>query len=98
MAAFRIDCYVVDVLMRDLVGHDRTAAAFVVYLLLWRRTVGERRKGVRMSHRDIARLTGLSKSAVQQALRVLHRRHLVTSQRRSETDTPDHAVARPWSR
>ena len=93
---FRIDDYVVDVLMRDLVGHDRSMAAFLVYLYLWRRTRGERRDSVRLSHRDIAHETGLSKSAVQQAFRILHRRGLVKSRQRHETDTPEHQVLRPW--
>jgi|SRR5262244_4441751 len=97
MATFRLDEYVVDVLLRDLVGHDRCAAAFAVYLLLWRRTVGSRRKWDRLSHRDIALETGLSKSAVQRALRILHRRGLVRSRRKRETDTPEHSVHRPWA-
>jgi transcription initiation factor IIE alpha subunit len=97
MAAFRVDDYVVDVLLRDLVGHDRSSAAFAVYLLLWRRTVGNRRKWERMSHRDIALETGLSRSAVQRALRILHRRGLVRSRREHETDTPEHSVHRPWA-
>ena len=98
MAPLRLDSYIVDVLLRDLVGHDRSAATFVVYLFLWRQTAGEDRKRVRMSHREIAEATGLSKSAVQQALRVLHRRGLVHSERRHQTDTPQHAVERPWTR
>ncbi|PYV13714.1 MAG: helix-turn-helix domain-containing protein [Acidobacteria bacterium] len=97
MKTIRLDDYVVDVLLRDLVGHDHSAAAFVVYLFLWRRTLGGGRKRVRLSHREIALETGLSKSAVQHALRILHRRSLVTSTRKHETDTPDHKVERPWT-
>lgn len=96
MPAFRLDEYVIDVLLRDLVGHDHSPSAFVVYLFLWRRTLGQRRKWERLSHREIGQETGLSKSAVQQAFRILHRRGLVRSQRRHETDTPEHSVARPW--
>ena len=96
MASFRIEGYVVDVLLRDLVGHDHSPTAFLVYLFLWRRTAGQRRKWVRLSHRQISIETGLSKSAVQHALRILHRRRLVLSERRHATDTPRHAVERPW--
>jgi len=46
---------------------------------------------------DIARETGLSKSAVQQALRSLRRR-LVNSHREHQTDTPEHEVERRWVR
>jgi len=98
MRSVRLDEYVVDVLLRDLVGHDHSPAAFVVYLFLWRRSMSEPKKRVRLSHRDIAHETGLSKSAVQQALRILHRRKLVTSSRRHETDTPEHVVERPWAK
>jgi DNA-binding transcriptional MocR family regulator len=89
---------VVDVLMRDLAGHDRSPAAFLVYLFLWRRTRAQSLAAVRLSHREIAEEVGLSKSAVQQALRVLHRRVLVKSKQRHRTDTPEHQVMRPWAR
>ena len=92
----RVDGYVVDVLLRDLVGHDHSPAAFLVYLLLWRRTRGSSLASAKLSHRDIAEETGLSKSAVQQALRILHRRGLVKSKQQHMTDTPEHAVLRPW--
>jgi DNA-binding MarR family transcriptional regulator len=93
-----VDHYVVDVLLRDLVGHDRSPAAFLVCLFLWRRTRGASPAGVRLSHRDIAEDTGLSKSAVQQALRILHRRGLVKSKQRHQTDTPEHSVLRTWTK
>lgn len=96
METLRIDRYVTDVLLRDLVGHDHSPAAFVVYLFLWSRTSGG--KPARLSHQNIADETGLSKSAIQQALRLLHRRQLVTSERRHQTDTPEHTVHRPWRR
>jgi DNA-binding MarR family transcriptional regulator len=93
-----VDSYVVDVLMRDLAGHDRSPAAFLVYLLLWRRTRARSLAAVRLSHREIAEEAGLSRSAVQQALRILHRRSLVKSRQRHRTDTPEHQVMRPWAR
>jgi DNA-binding MarR family transcriptional regulator len=96
--SFRVDAYVVDVLMRDLAGHDRSPAAFLVYLHLWRHTRGERTKTATLSHRVIAEETGLSRSAVQQALRILRRRGLVKSKRRHETATPEHRVVRTWKR
>src|SRR5438045_7931478 len=96
---FRLDAHVVDVLLRDLVGHDRSPASFLVYLLLWRRTRAQSpARPVRLSHRDIAEETGLSKSAVQQALRILHRRGLVKSKQQDQTDTPEHSVVRTWMR
>jgi DNA-binding MarR family transcriptional regulator len=97
--SFRVDCYVVDVLMRDLVGHDHSPAAFLVFMLIWRHTRGTngRGTGTRLSHRQIALEIGLSKSAVQQALRTLHRRGLVISTQRHRTDVPEHRVVRLWA-
>lgn len=96
MESVRVDRYVLETLMADLVGHDRRPSALLVYLALWNRTGGRLRSGVRMSHRDLAEDTGLSKSAVQSALRLLSRRKLIASSRTSATATPEYFVLRPW--
>ena len=77
----RIDDYVLDVLMRDLVGHDRSPSAYLVYLHLWSQTIGRRAKSARLSHQMVASATGLSKSAAQAAMRRLLRRRLVSLHR-----------------
>ena len=41
---------------------------------------------------------GLSKSAVQNGMRCLLRRHLVRVQRESATAIPEYRVLRPWNR
>lgn len=92
-----LDNYVVDVLMRDLVAHDRSPSAFVVFLHLWRHTHGASRTSVHHSHHQIAESTGLSKSSVQAAIRRLLRRRLITARRASRTARPEYAVHRPWS-
>jgi hypothetical protein len=94
--AVRVDRYVFETLLGDLVGHDKSPAAFVVYLHLWHLTLGNRAKSVRASHQTIADDTGLSKSGVQAALRHLNRRKLVRSVRETQTATPEHFVLRPW--
>ena len=93
-----VDDYVIDVLMRDLVGHDKRPSAFLVYLHLWSRTLGQRRKTAELSHRTIADATGLSKRAVQDAVRRLLRRRLIQAVQSSPTATPVYSVARPWRR
>jgi hypothetical protein len=93
-----IDDYILDVLMRDLVGHDHSPAAFLVYLHLWGQTIGLRVKSTRLSHQMMADATGLSKSAVQNGMRCLLRRHLVRVQRASVTAIPEYRVLRPWNR
>jgi hypothetical protein len=93
-----IDRYVFDTLMRDLIGHDHTPSAFVVYLHLWSVSHGEGMPSVRTSLRDIAEASGLSKRGVQEALSVLARRKLVGIARQNITDVPTYTVRRPWLR
>lgn len=94
----RVDRYVLETLMVDLVGHDRSASSLLVYLALWSATGGRRRAKTRRSHRQLAEETGLSKSAVQAAVRRLLKRRLVAVSRASRTATPVYAVLRPWQR
>jgi hypothetical protein len=94
----QIDAYVIDVLMPDLVGHDRQPSAFLVYLLLWRRTIGADDVSVRVSLLDIASATGLSKRAIQESLQWLSKRRLISIQRASITAVPVYTVKRPWAR
>jgi hypothetical protein len=96
--AVSVDRYVFDVLMRDLIGHDRAPSAFVVYLHLWRTSVGSGSPTVQQSLRAIAEATGLSKRGVQEALTILARRKLVSIARQTITDIPVYTVRRPWIR
>ena len=93
--AIEIDAYVLDVLMRDLVGHDRSPSAFLVYLFLWRRT---RDGETRLTLRRIAESTGLSKRGVQDAIGHLEGRKLLRVTRESITAVPEYAVLRPWAK
>jgi len=92
-----VDNYVIDVLMRDLIAHDHSPSAFVVFMHLYRHTHGSNRASVHQSHQQLAEATGLSKSAVQGAVRRLLRRKLVTARRAHRTARPEYAVHRPWS-
>lgn len=95
MPTIGVDPYVIDVLLRDLVGHDRFPSAFLVYLWLWRRThAGE----TRIPLAGIAEGTGLSKRGVQDAISHLERRGLLRVTRESITAVPTYAVLRPWAR
>jgi Helix-turn-helix domain len=82
--------------MADLVGHDRAPSAFLTYLILWKHTRGGRGATTKMSLRDLAEESGLSKRAVQIAIRHLTSRRLISSSRASPTATPEYAVLRPW--
>jgi DNA-binding MarR family transcriptional regulator len=92
----RIDDYVLDVLMRDLIGHDQQPAAYLVYLYLYGQAARKKWKPVVASLRMLADATGLSKSAIQIALATLRRRELVVTTRNHATATSRHRVLRHW--
>src|ERR1051326_1007099 len=98
MAQLTLDAYILDCLLPDLVGHDRRPGAFVVYLHLYRRGSEHPTWSVRLSHQAIAAATGLSRSAVQAALRHLQKRQLIATTRANPTAVPHHRVLRPWVR
>jgi DNA-binding MarR family transcriptional regulator len=91
-----VDDYVLDVLLRDIVGHDRQPAAYLVYLYLYGQAARKKWKPVAASVRTLADATGLSKSAVQTALANLSRRQLIISTRDHATATSRHQVLRHW--
>jgi hypothetical protein len=98
MARVALDAYVIDVLMPDLVGHDRRPAAFLVYLFLLRHSVHAPQGSLAISLQTIATRTGLSKSAVQAALRHLKRRQLLDPAVVATVTHPVRRVLRPWVR
>jgi DNA-binding GntR family transcriptional regulator len=98
MPAIALDEYILDALMPDLVGHDRHPSAFLVYLHLWRETHGAGKPNVRSALQDLAVATGLSKRAVQSALRRLSKRKLIGIARAGITAVPVYTVNRPWRR
>lgn len=93
-----IDGYVIETLMPDLVGHDRHPAAFLVYVHLWARTREASGAWTSISLREMAEGTGLSKRAVQTALKRLVQRRLVSVRREGITSVGDYRVERPWVR
>lgn len=97
MRQIRLDAYVLETLLPDLVFHDRQPSAFLVYLHLWYLAAGSRHP-VEISHAGIASATGISKSAVQGAVRTLRRRQLVHVEQRTPTAVPRYRVLKPWRR
>jgi hypothetical protein len=90
-----LDDYVVDVLMRDLVGHDRRPASFLVFL--WLTSEQARRRGsVQVSYQELAESTGLSKSSAQAAVSWLVRRKLLTASKENVTAIPSYTARSPW--
>jgi hypothetical protein len=98
MQNLSLDRYVIDVLMPDLVGHDRRPAAYIVYLYLLRCAATAKRDTLSVSLQTIATKTGLSKSTVQAAIRHLRRRRLLDPNVAASTGDPVRRVLRPWNR
>ena len=93
-----IDDYVLDVLLPDLAGHDRSPAAFLIYVVLWTKLYRSGERRVSVSLQEFAELTGLSKSAVQRSIRLLHRRSLIAINKDSTTAVPRYELIRHWIR
>lgn len=90
-----LDDYIVDVLMRDLIGHDRKPASFLVYLWLTAEQA-RRRAAVQVSYQEMAESIGISKSSAQAAVRWLVRRKLLAASKENATATPSYTVRTPW--
>jgi hypothetical protein len=90
-----LDDYIIDVLLRDLVGHDRRPVSFLVYL--WLAAEQRRRNGaVRISYQELAESVGVSKSSAQAAVSWLMRRKLLAASKENATATPRYTVLSPW--
>jgi hypothetical protein len=89
------DDYVLDTLMRDLVGHDHKPVSYLVYL--WIAAEQERRGGeVSVSYRDMAESIGVSKSSAQAAVAWLVKRKLLAVRKETVTATPAYIARTPW--
>jgi hypothetical protein len=95
IAMLNLDDYVIDVLMRDLVGHDRRPASFLVYV--WLSAEQARRQGaVQVSYQELAESVGLAKSSAQAAVSWLVRRKLLAASKENTTAIPSYTVRSPW--
>jgi hypothetical protein len=104
--SYTLDSYITDVLMRDLVGHDRRPVSFLVYL--WLSTHGlaaqqgaerEQESGkpaVQISYQELAENVGVSKSSAQAAVSWLVKRKLLAVSKENVTATPRYSVLSPW--
>jgi hypothetical protein len=96
--AISVDPHVVDVLLPDLIGHDKRPSSFVLYLWLYAMTKGVGRKSAFFSYQMLTDRTGLSKRSVQRAVTHLQRRQLVRASRKFPTAVPEYTVLTPWAR
>jgi DNA-binding MarR family transcriptional regulator len=98
MKHYSLDAYVIDVLLPDLVGHDRRPAAFLVYLALLCESEKKRSTSVPISLQELAVRTGLGKSTVQSAIRHLTQRGLIDPTVPSTTSAPVRRLTKTWLR
>jgi hypothetical protein len=90
-----LDNYVVDVLMRDLVGHDRKPTCFLIYL--WFAAEQQRRQEtIQVSYEELSESVGISKSSAQAAVSWLMRRKLLAAEKENATAIPSYTVRTPW--
>jgi hypothetical protein len=86
-----LDNYVTDVLMRDLIGHDKRPVSFLIYL--WLAAEEQRRAApVQISYQELAESIGVSRSSAQTSVGWLIRRKLLEATRVSVTATPAYRV------
>jgi hypothetical protein len=90
-----VDDYVIDLLMRHLVDHDRRPVSFLVYLWL---AAEQQRRGdaVTSSYQQLAESIGISKSSAQAAAGWLAKRKLLAVNKDGFTAIPSYLVQRPW--
>ena len=86
-----IDDYILDTLLRDLTGHDRKPASFLVYLWLTFQP-----QPVQISYQDLAENIGISKSSAQSSIAWLKRRKLLSISKAAITATPTYKILTPW--
>jgi hypothetical protein len=73
-------------------------ATFIVYRFLLRLAAKSRRDSVSVSLQTVATKTGLSKSAVQAAMRHLRQRRLLDPAVTATVTDPARHILRPWMR
>lgn len=97
MRVTTFDPYVLDVLMPDLVGHEHSPSAFLIYCYLWHRIEAAGGRAVQLSYATMALDTGLSRITAQRAIALLLRRQLVSATSVSRTAVPSYLVLRTWA-
>lgn len=98
MASIPVDTYIIDSLLPDLAGRDRHSTGFLLYLWLYRQAADDGFSPVAASPATLAEGTGLSKKAIEEAVRVLSKRKLIQVYRADLTAVPVYSVLRPWLR
>jgi DNA-binding FadR family transcriptional regulator len=65
-------------------------------VVLWTQLFRAEQRSIALSLQKLAELAGLSKSAVQEAIRLLRRRGLIKITKTSATAVPEYELIRHW--
>ena len=93
-----LDAYLFDCLLPDLVGHDRRAASFIIYLHLYRHASQQANWSVRLSISRLPPPLASHKAPSKRTSAHLQNRQLIATSRAHPTAVPLHRVLRPWLR
>lgn len=86
-----IDNYVMDRLLAEL-----GPTLSIIYIYLWRRTVGSGVGTVNLSMQVLSEALGISKRTAQQSVKKLNELNLLRSSRECDTGVSEHQILKPW--
>lgn len=82
----------------DTLARKTHASDLILYLILWRLSLGEGRATVTISFNKLAAYSGLSTTTVQAAIQSLRSAGLVGSRKAGPTTPREYQVKRPWKK
>ena len=97
MPVTTFDPYVLDVLMPDLVGHEHSPSAFLIYVYLSHRIEAAGGRAVQLSYATMALDTGLRASPRSAPSPCSSAGNWSASPALSRTSVPSYLVLRPWA-
>lgn len=89
-----IDTYIIDSLFSRL----NNPSYSLIYLYIWRRSIGEGSQKADLSLRVISEAIGVSKRCVQEGVKHLNEIGLIKTIKKGKTAVPCHKVMEPWKK
>lgn len=89
-----VDNHVIDTLFAKI----NNVSACVVYMYLWRRTVGMNVESVKLSMRVLSDAIGISRRTAHEAIKRLNEMQLIKSSKESFTGIPEHTLLKSWKK
>lgn len=89
-----VDSYVFDYLVKEL----KNPICVIIYLYIWRRTIGEKIPYERLSHQLIADETGVARKTVLTNVRILQSLNLLEIKSDGDGMTCTYRILKPWDK